>query len=43
VRRIGSGIPPNRDYPGVHDGLRGLQFIEKAVESSQAGSIWLSV
>ncbi len=41
VRRVGSGQPPLRDYPGVKDGLRGLRFIERAVASSQAGSVWL--
>jgi predicted dehydrogenase len=43
VRRVGSGLPPLRDYPGVEDGLRGLRFIERAVASSQAGSIWLTL
>jgi len=43
VRRVGLGQPPARDYPGVHDGLRGLRFIAQAVASSRAGSIWLNV
>jgi predicted dehydrogenase len=43
VRRAGSGLPPLRDYPGVKDGLRGLRFIERAVASSQAGSVWLEL
>ncbi len=43
VRRVRQGQPPARDYPGVHDGLRGMRFIAQAVASSQAGSIWLSV
>jgi predicted dehydrogenase len=43
VRRVGSGQPPLRDYPGVKDGLRGLRFIERAVASSQAGSVWLEL
>ena len=43
VRRVGSGQQPMRDYPGVGDGLRGLRFIAQAVESSRAGSIWVSV
>ncbi len=41
IRRVRSGEPPLRNYPGVKDGLRGLRFIERAVASSQAGSIWL--
>lgn len=40
VRRVGLGQPPARDYPGVHDGLRGLRFIAQAVASSRAGSVW---
>jgi predicted dehydrogenase len=40
IRRVASGQPPLRDYPGVQDGLRGLRFIECAVASSQAGSVW---
>jgi predicted dehydrogenase len=40
VRRVASGQPPLRDYPGVHDGLRGLRFVAQAVASSRAGSLW---
>jgi predicted dehydrogenase len=43
IRRVGSGEPPLRNYPGVKDGLRGLRFIERAVASSRAGSIWLQL
>ena len=43
VRRVGSGRPPVRDYPGVRDGLRGLRFIERAVASARAGSVWVDV
>jgi hypothetical protein len=43
VRRVENGQAPLRDYPGVHDGLRGLRFVAQAVASSQAGSVWLSV
>jgi predicted dehydrogenase len=28
------------DFPGVDDGLRGVRFIEKCVESSARGAIW---
>ena len=41
VRRVGLGQPPVRDYPGVREGLRGLHFIARAVESSRTGSVWL--
>lgn len=43
VRRVENGQAPLRDYPGVHEGLRGLRFVAQAVASSQAGSVWLSV
>jgi predicted dehydrogenase len=43
VRRVGLREAPMRDYPGVRDGLRGLRFIERAVQSSRAGSVWLDI
>ena len=43
VRRVGSGAAAVGDYPGVCEGVRGLRFIEQAVASSRAGSIWLSM
>ena len=43
VRRVALGQRPLRDYPGVHEGVRGLRFIAQAVASSRAGSVWLSV
>lgn len=43
VRRAGRGEAPLCGYPNVHDGLRGLRFIERAVASSKAGAIWLDL
>ena len=43
VRRVEAGQPALRDYPGVHDGLRGLRFVARAVASSEAGAVWLKV
>jgi len=43
VRRVTGGQPPVRDYPGVHEGLRGLRFVAQAVASSRAGSSWQSM
>jgi predicted dehydrogenase len=43
VRRVASGEPPLRDYPGVRDGLRGMRFIETVVASSRAGSVWMTI
>lgn len=31
------------DFPTVHDGLRGMQFIYKAVESCENGSTWVKM
>lgn len=30
-------------FPTIHDGLRGMTFIEKVVESSKAGNVWLDM
>jgi predicted dehydrogenase len=30
-------------FPTVRDGLRGMRFVEKAVESADAGSTWVSL
>ncbi len=46
IRRYIDGKPlKTEDYqfPSVYDGLRGMQFIYKAVESSDKGSIWVSM
>ena len=43
VRRVAIGQPPLRDYPGAHEGLRGLRFVAQAVASSRAGSLWQSL
>ena len=40
VRRVEQGQAPARDYPGVHEGLRGLRFVAQAVASSRTGSLW---
>ena len=41
VRRLGRREPPQRDYPGIREGLRGLRFVAGAVASSRAGSVWM--
>ncbi len=43
IRRVEEGNKPVGGYPTVYDGLRGMQFVTKAVESSQSGSIWVSL
>ncbi len=32
----------DRDFPGVEDGIRGVRFIEKCVESSDKGAAWVN-
>ena len=46
VRRHVDGDPMKTceyDFPTVCDGLRGIQFIVKAVESAEAGGKWVSI
>ncbi len=46
IRRYIDGNPMETeayDFPTVHDGLRGMQFIYKAVESCENGSTWVSM
>lgn len=41
IRRAETGQAPEGGYPTVNDGLRGMQFITKVVESSQKGAVWV--
>jgi len=46
IRRHIDGTPmetESYDFPTVYDGLRGMQFIYKAVESCENGSTWVSM
>ncbi len=46
VRRYIDGNPmkpEEYEFPTVHDGLRGMQFIHKAVESCEKGSVWVDM
>jgi predicted dehydrogenase len=43
IRRLQRGERPLGGYPTVADGLRGLEFIARAVESSQRGAVWLEL
>jgi predicted dehydrogenase len=43
IRRVETGQPTQGGYPTVHDGLRGMEFITKAVESSQQGATWVEM
>ena len=37
----GAASPADLDFPGVDDSVRGMLFIETAVESSRLGGVWL--
>jgi predicted dehydrogenase len=41
IRRVESGAKAQGGYPTVYDGLRGMQFITRAVESSRKGGTWV--
>jgi predicted dehydrogenase len=42
ARRTGRALPPDLlGYPTVVDGARGVKFVESAIESNQAGGIWV--
>ena len=43
IRRVAAGQQPKGGYPTVYDGLRGMQFITKTVESSQRGAVWVDM
>jgi predicted dehydrogenase len=35
--------PDDLDFPGVKEGVRGVRFIEKCVESSTKGAVWVAM
>lgn len=35
--------PSEYEFPSVHDGLRGMQFIYSTIESCEKGSVWVEV
>ncbi len=43
VRRVKAGKAALCDYPGVEDGIRGMRFVQAAVESSKRGAIWIEL
>ncbi len=43
IRRLKAGEPLVGDYPNVYDGLRGMQFVVKAVESAKNGATWVEL
>jgi predicted dehydrogenase len=43
IRRVEAGEQAQGGYPTVYDGLRGMLFITKAVESSRKGATWVNM
>jgi predicted dehydrogenase len=43
IRRVKSGQAPQGGYPTAKDGLRGIHFVIKAVESSKKGAVWVDM
>jgi len=43
IRRVETGEQAQGGYPTVYDGLRGIQFVYKAVESSKKGATWVEM
>ena len=43
IRRVGAGEPPLGPYPGIEEGLRGMRFVEAAVNSARQGGVWTPV
>ncbi|MGK3984535.1 Gfo/Idh/MocA family oxidoreductase [Sorangium sp. So ce136] len=43
IRRVKGGLPMEGGYPSVHDGLRGVRFVAKTVESARAGAVWVDL
>ena len=43
IRRTRRGESALHNYPSAQDGLRGMRFVAKAVESSQRGAQWVTL
>ena len=43
VRRAAAGEPALCNYPGIEDGIRGMRFVEAAVESASKGAAWVEL
>lgn len=39
----GQPLPADLDFPGIEDGVEGLQFIDASLRSSAAGGVWTSL
>ncbi len=45
IRALEEGLQPSEtaDYPGIHEGVRGMKFLEAAVASSRNGSLLMTL
>jgi predicted dehydrogenase len=46
IRRHLDGQPMKRaeyEFPTVHDGVRGMRFVDKAIESADSGAVWVDL
>lgn len=43
ARRQGQTVPAEVQFPDIEDGVKGMAFIETAVQSSQQGGAWVSL
>lgn len=43
AKRSGTPIPPEVTYPSIHDGLKGVQFVDACVRSSKRNSAWMKL
>lgn len=39
----GTALPADLDFPTIDDGIEGLRFVERAVESARRGAMWVSL
>ena len=40
--KAGTLTPEDMDYPGLQEGLEGVKFIHRCVESSEKGNVWVN-
>ena len=43
AHKSGKKLESKYDFPGIEEGVRGMLFVEKAVESAQKGAIWVKM
>lgn len=41
IRALKDNKPLSKNYPSVHDGIRGMKFVKQCVESHTRGNVWM--